>query len=249
MLRRVTRTDNDAPDMIADFHFIAFAQATISVRQARHALSEIAKALGIVIETALAETRRPVEGKRFLGRFAACVENEIAAAQKINPRHVQIDIPFARQPAGETDMIRVKMRDDDALDRLVHEMCGKDLAPQCLGVIRGDAGIDNEPAVRVFDQPDIDMVELKGDGQAYPKHARPYLDHLTGRGNAAQRIGQGFSIRCGKRYIRHGVTDFCANGLASIRDRRLGASGQIVREKTHSRWGKHQLARAVASSA
>src|SRR5690606_24626494 len=145
----------------ADGQFVALAQAAENIRQARDALAEAAEALAVALDPALAEARRAVEVERFLRRLAARIEHEVAAHQKVRPRHRKLDAPFAREPAGEDYMLGMEQRHDEARHRLAAKAGLENLAPERLHLVGGNAGIDHRPAVAVFQQPEIDVVELE----------------------------------------------------------------------------------------
>jgi len=162
MLRRMARADDDAPLAAADRQFIVLAQTAEDVGHARDILAETAETRRIAVDAALAEAGRAVEIQRFLRRFAAGVEDQRLAHQEIGARHLEFDVPFAREPAGEADMIGMEMGDDEAGDGLALEARLKDLTPQGLDLVGRNAGVDHRPAFVAFDQPEIDVVELEG---------------------------------------------------------------------------------------
>src|SRR5690242_1598976 len=108
---------DDFPCAVADADALAFLDPAIGVRQAIDAFAETAEARAIKFKLLFRKSRRAVEPQAFFRRFLPCVGAEIAAHQIIGARHPEFDIEAAHQPAGEPDMIGVKMRNDHPLDR------------------------------------------------------------------------------------------------------------------------------------
>ena len=97
------------------------------------------------------------------------------------------------QPRRAADMIRMVVRDNDALDRFAAHDSGEMSFPQLVCDCYAITGIDDSPALAVFigilQQPQIDVVEREGQ-----RHANPV--NTGGDKN-------GFS-RCGRYFVRIG---------------------------------------------
>ncbi len=100
------------------------------------------------------------------------------------------------QPFGAADMVGVEMGADDAGDRPAFQGGLEMLAPQFMGNIGLDAGIDQHPAVAVIDQVEIDVVQREGQGKAQPADTGRDFDIGAGRGRLRERIVQ-LGRRCG----------------------------------------------------
>ena len=79
-------------------------------------------------------------------------------------------------------MIGMHMGDDDALDRAALHRTGEELFPGLRRFLVLDAAVDDRPAVAVFQQPQIDVIELHRQAHAHPVDARRHDDALAGFG-------------------------------------------------------------------
>ena len=92
------------------------------------------------------------------------------------PRNPEFDVELSHQPAGETDVIGMHMRDDHALDRAAHHRAREELFPRRGGVFVLDAAVHDGPAVAILQQPQIDVVELHRKAHAHPMDAGRHDD-------------------------------------------------------------------------
>jgi hypothetical protein len=119
-----------------------------------------------------------------MGGAQILVLDEIVArgdgAHVFAQRHPKVGAPALAQPAGQANMVGMKMGRDHALDRLAAEPGSKDHLPQFARLRRVDAGVDDGPAVLFLDQPQIDVVELEG--QRHPQPVDAGRDVLDGAG-------------------------------------------------------------------
>ena len=74
-------------------------------------------------------------------------------------------------------MVRVKVGDDQALHRAIKLL--DDPRPGRTHGIIGKTGIDDDPAIAVAQQPQIDVIQLKRQRHAQPKDTGSNLDQLT----------------------------------------------------------------------
>jgi hypothetical protein len=65
----------------------------------------------------------------------------------------------------------MEMGDDDACDGLAAQGVLEHAVPGGAGFLGVDAGVDESPAVAVFQHPQVDMVQLERQGHAQPAHA------------------------------------------------------------------------------
>ena len=70
---------------------------------------------------------------------------------------------------GKPGVIGVKVGDDDPLDRPATEAIVDDPEPSLTRVIDCHAGVDQGPAVAIFQQPQIDVIEAERQRHAQPK--------------------------------------------------------------------------------
>ncbi len=90
------------------------------------------------------------------------------------------------------------------------EPLGEDLLPGLAGHVAGDAAVDHRPALSavgtglaVAQQPQIDVVQRKGQTHAHPAHARRDLQRRAGgRQLVAEGIGELMFQRIGHGELR-----------------------------------------------
>ena len=104
-------------------------------------------------------------------------------------------IPALAQPVRQTDVVRVHVCGNHAQHRQAIEFIGKNGFPLGLGSVVVDTAIDNAPTLRATDlvtqQPQVDVVEHKGQRHAYPLDARRHGDAVAGVGEGvAQGVMQ-----------------------------------------------------------
>ena len=100
--------------------------------------------------------------------------------QKLRLGHPYVDAKTLRQPRRESEMIGMQMSNDDALHRPSREVVGEDLLPESLGDFATKAGIHDDPAVAVAQQPEIDVIEGKRQRHAQPVDAVGDLQQPAG---------------------------------------------------------------------
>ena len=85
-------------------------------------------------------------------------------------------------------MIRMKMRDDDAPDRLAVEARRKNPVPQSARFVGSEAAINYGPAIAIVQQPEVDVLERERQGHAQPVDAGRDLSNRSGFGRLRKRI-------------------------------------------------------------
>src|SRR6185312_1784091 len=159
-----------------------------------HAVGEGAVAGGQrAHQTAIAGRTPDLHGLLDVGEADAAVElGELVAEAAGRPiertmrmlplagRGPQLDAKPLAEPAGEPDMVRVIMRDDDARHRRA-ELVREDVLPEAFDDVAGNARVDDGPTRAVLDQPQIDMIEREGQRHAQPAHTRRDLAAASGR--------------------------------------------------------------------
>jgi hypothetical protein len=94
--------------------------------------------------------------------------------------HVQPHPETFAQPARIAEMIRVKVCDHYAGKWRTAERLCQYLIPQRTRFIEPDPAVHRGPAIRLANQPEIDMVERKGQRHAQPQHPGRDLEHRAG---------------------------------------------------------------------
>src|SRR5690606_6023159 len=79
----------------------------------------------------------------------------------------------------------------------------KYLPPERLYFIGGNACIHNRPAIAVFEQPEIDVVELEGKRHAHPENAGCDLHHFSRTWHPLERVVQIFTLNGSLGNIGH----------------------------------------------
>ncbi len=70
------------------------------------------------------------------------------------------------EPAGETEMVRMEMGGQQAGNRPLCKRAAQECAPTLPRALVGDPGVDEGPALVVFEQPDVDVIEREGQREA-----------------------------------------------------------------------------------
>ena len=188
MLRAMAVASDDAPRLAADVDHVAIGDALVAIRHFRHRFAEAAEADLVTIERVFIPAGGAVEFHALFRRLAAGVGHEHAAGDVFEPAHPERGVELAADPTGETHVVGMHVRADHACDRLAFERCVEDGAPVLARFFHGDAGIDDGPAVAIFDEPEIDPFERERQRHAYPMHARRNLARDASLGRIAERI-------------------------------------------------------------
>ena len=191
-----------APGATANLQLAPLHQAVICLRHSRHHLGVIRHA---VFDLLLVGGVVPaMVGKKALRAQPAKVRCTCAGQQRglvLGGTHPQWCIERLAQPVRQTHVIGVHVRDHHAQNRQTLHGAGHHLAPSFLRRRVGHAAIHHGPAVSnaggrflgVSQQPQIDVVQGKGQRHADPPNALCHLQSLARFGEGgAQRKAQGF---------------------------------------------------------
>jgi hypothetical protein len=159
-------------------------------RHFRDSFAEAAEAHPVAIEQILIPAGGAIEGDALLGRLTAGIGHQHAAGDVFEAAHPERGVKLAADPTGETHMVGMHMRADHALDRLAAQLGFEDRAPVFARRLHGDAGVDDGPAVAVFEQPEVDPLQRERQRHAHPMHARRNLARNARFRRLAQRIFQ-----------------------------------------------------------
>ena len=107
-------------------------------------------------------------------------------------------------------MIRMKMRDDHAPDRLAVKVLRKNLLPAAARLVGGETAIDYRPTVAIFEQPQVDVVQHKRQRHAQPKHAGRNGGDGAGRGRLGDGVAQAREVELGLFEGSYGVHSYYA---------------------------------------
>jgi hypothetical protein len=91
----------------------------------------------------------------------------------------QLGIEPLDQPSGESDMIGMHMCDDDPRQASPSKRPIQKRSPRETRILAVDTGVDNRPAVPIFNNIDIYVIEPKGQRNTGPKYTCRNFDHLA----------------------------------------------------------------------
>jgi len=151
MLGRVTATHQHVPGVPCKRQAIAFDQSLVGLRQWRDKLAEHAKHFLVAMHRLGRKSCGMVETRAFFRCVATGVGYKHAAQQVLVACHPQINTELVGQPTGAANVVGVHMCDDNVIDRLVTHDVGDRGLPDLPADLRINPGIDNSPAVIVFD--------------------------------------------------------------------------------------------------
>ena len=95
--------------------------------------------------------------------------------------HVQGAAEMFGERGALTDVVGMKMRTDDADHGLAAHVTVEQLAPQPGGFVVVETGVDDPPAVPIFEQIQVDVGQGTAHGHGQPAHARGDFHGLGGR--------------------------------------------------------------------
>src|SRR6266705_512592 len=187
---RMAVSHDDLPIAAADAMRLPVHQAPVAGGKAGHPAAIIGAALLHQLELFSGESvahehRHRVVEAETRASLAHRVRGEI-----LGLRHPEFGAGALGQPRGETRVIGMMVRDDEAPDRAPRDASGEDALPQRARGVVADAAVDECPALAIFEQPEVDVVERKRQRHAQPVHAGRDLQGLAGRWRSGVRILQ-----------------------------------------------------------
>src|SRR5712691_922439 len=177
----MTVPHDDSPVAPADAMRLPVHQPPVCGGEARHPAAVVGAALLHQLELFSGESvahehRHHVVEAETRAPFAHRVRGEI-----LRLRHPEFGAAALGQPRGETRMVRMMVRDDETPDRAPRDAFCEDALPQRARGVVADAAVDECPALAVFEQPEVDVVERKRQRHAQPVHAGRDLQGFAGR--------------------------------------------------------------------
>ena len=192
-LRRMSFADNDPPLPPAYVDLAPLTDPVIGRRHRGHAAPVAGMAHGKDVARLVVEAGPLGKSARRLRIISGAVAGHHARVQPLLLGDPQGRLPTLGEPAGKPDMVGMVMRDDDPPHRPAAEIAGKELLPQRGRLSPGKAAIDDRPARPVFQEPQIDVVERKGQRHAQPQNAGGDQVRLARRRRRRDRKFQHFS--------------------------------------------------------
>jgi len=223
MLGRMAIADDDSPGVAPDDDFLPVDDPSVAIWQGVDVLSEVAEASTVSLERRLAPAGFTIELEGLGRRLATRVGDHDSAGQVLEGTHPEARIELARQPPGQSDMVGMHVGAEDPRDRTVPQGVPQQVAPEQGGLLAAQSGIDQGPAVTVFDRPEIDVIQGERQRHTDPVDPGSHLDCLAtmrrnsegvfqrrSRGDGA--IGQAFHLVSLRRTL---VRSLCGTGEES----------------------------------
>lgn len=183
MLGSVSVADNDPPTSPIYHQFAVIVQTAVVVREGRNGPAIARSALCKSLQELAAESMPAELIDQKAGAVAADLVPDRVGREEFAGGHVEGCPGTLHEPGGESQVIRMEMGDDEPGDGTVE--AGQDLFPEPARLVAGEPGIHDGPAGPVPQEPEIDVVELEGQGHAQPENPRR---HLLGKGRGRRVI-------------------------------------------------------------
>ena len=164
----MTATNDNLPAMARKRELITILDSFVSFGKWRNVLTEHAEHLLVTAQRVVRESSRFIKMYAFFRCAASAITDKQAAQQIFVSRHPEVDAIFISKPPGTTNVIRVQMCHDDMFERFVAHQLGDGFFPDALTVFSAHTGINCDPAIVIFQQPKINMRQLKRQGHAQP---------------------------------------------------------------------------------
>ena len=201
--------------------------AAIGRGQNRHPLQIILAAaeqlVGQVLVHAVTAEEQPLRVPALFGAAVLVIDR----LQILDLRHDKRTAEALDDPAGQADMVGMRMGHDQPRDFDVRERTLEQRGPRRDRFLIAETGIDHRPAVAVGEQIDVHMVEAERQLQPHPQHARHHFDDLVRPGMTFPRVAQGFDRGLDGVCFRMHVSDCNAFRLS----RTIGAAPAEIQSR------------------
>ena len=191
VLRRVPVPDNHLPGTPAYHQAVRIEEPPVADRQRAHDLAVEMPALGEFRVVRAVQAVGLVERHGGLGRVTGIAVHRRMGGEVFALRHPHLAAEALDQPAGVARMVRVVVRDDQAVHGLVADMGGKNLFPRLARCLVRQPAIDDGVARHtvqfVVEQPQVDVVQGEGQRHTQPAHPGGDFDGRAGRGRFGVR--------------------------------------------------------------
>ena len=178
----MTATDNDFPFLAGERPMLAVLHALVCLRQFANDPAEHAEILAVQRYLFLGKTGVSIEPNPFLRRLVTCIAGEYTAHHVLLACHPEVHVEFAHEPTSTTDMIGVQVRRNYMCCRITSHGAGKRRSPDIAAGRDIDAGIDDDPAPTIAQQPQVDVVQGHRQRHVQPCDAIRHGDSLAGLG-------------------------------------------------------------------
>ena len=171
------------PHALANGDGLAILYAAVAVGQFVNVLAKVAKAQPVGLDGRGYPARALVKTCALRRCLSACVRHHDAAVQVFQARHPQARVKLAREPTRHANVVGVHVGHQHAGHRPVVGGLREEFAPDFGVVIGAGAGVNNRPAIVVFQRPQVDVVQRIGQRHANPVDTRLHLQRVAaGRG-------------------------------------------------------------------
>ena len=171
MVRRMAVAKPHRPVSTAKAQRLPFADGAKAHRDRRHALGEVEGRLRrIGLQSGTGYPGPLAEGDMLWPIALLMIEREHPGKQPGGPGGKDLGALIGEM-AEQADMVRVVMRDEHPRDRFRRQRARQQRVPGLAAGFPVEPGIDERPAIRVFEDVDIHMVERHGQGQPHPEDA------------------------------------------------------------------------------
>ncbi len=117
-------------------------------------------------------------GKMLVRPFLALVPH-LPAAEPFGQRHANAALHFLHEEAGEAEMIGMRMREGEVLQRAGPQQPPPQLVPQFKTVVGVEAAVDHGPSRAVVEQPAIDVIGCIRHREPHPEQPRQHIGQFA----------------------------------------------------------------------
>src|SRR5690606_33490634 len=126
------------------------------------------------------ETRGVVKANSRLRGGSPGIGDQDPAQKVFFPRHPQFHVALFGEPAGTASVVGVQVRHDYPADRTFLHCSGERLLPHAFRYIGAYAGVDDRPAIAIFEEPQVDVTERERERHPQPDDTWRNLHRLAG---------------------------------------------------------------------
>src|SRR5947208_16933485 len=172
----------------ADRNFVAVGDPAIGRRQDRNSLQVVLAAAEQFIGQVLVHPVTLEEPSLRVAPLLGAAILMVDRLQILHLRHIESTVEALDNPAGETDVIGMRMGHDQPRDLDMRQRTLEQRGPGGDRFFIAEPGVYHCPAIAVGEQINIHVVEAERQLEPDPQYPRPYLDNLVRAGMAFPRV-------------------------------------------------------------
>ena len=172
-LRRVAASDEHPPLCVGEAQPLALSDTAERRWRRRDTAAVQITAGGALLDQLMVKSCAVVEAAPGRDPLVTGVLRKQARSQPLGPAGPELGSGLGAQPARQAHVVRVVMRGDNARDRFTREQALPQPLPTLARLLIGQTGVDHGPPTISLGEPDVDMVQSKREGEAYPVQPRP----------------------------------------------------------------------------